>query len=83
MIRGLSSFIYFKILGWKLIGDFSDQTIKKCVIIVVPHTSWHDFYIGLLIRKIAGVKISFMNISALLNQFVLHESSAGTVRVHF
>lgn len=60
MIRRLSSFIYYKILGWKLIGDFSAETIKKCIVIVVPHTSWHDFYIGLLVRKIAGVKISFM-----------------------
>jgi len=43
-----------------MIGDFESETIKKCVIIAVPHTSWHDFYMGLLIRKIAGVKISFM-----------------------
>ncbi len=43
-----------------MIGDFGGDTIKKCVIIAVPHTSWHDFYIGLLIRKISGVKISFM-----------------------
>ncbi|OED48139.1 acyltransferase [Flavobacteriaceae bacterium (ex Bugula neritina AB1)] len=59
-MRGLSSFIYHKVLRWKMIGDFNEDAIKKCVIIVVPHTSWHDFYIGLLIRKIANIKIRFM-----------------------
>ncbi len=59
-MRKLSSFIYYKILKWKIIGDFSIDTVKKCVIIVVPHTSWHDFYIGLLIRQILRLKISFL-----------------------
>ncbi|TSE05759.1 acyltransferase [Aquimarina algiphila] len=59
-MRRLSSFIYYKIMGWKYIGDFSADTIKKCIVIVVPHTSWHDFYIGLLIRQLAGIKISFL-----------------------
>jgi len=43
-----------------MIGDFSDKTVKKCVIVAVPHTSWHDFYIGLLIRQLANIKISFV-----------------------
>ncbi|WP_299223261.1 1-acyl-sn-glycerol-3-phosphate acyltransferase [uncultured Aquimarina sp.] len=59
-MRKLSSFIFHKIMGWKMIGDFDGDNIKKCVVIAVPHTSWHDFYIGLLIRQVAGVKISFM-----------------------
>ncbi|WP_378175150.1 1-acyl-sn-glycerol-3-phosphate acyltransferase [Aquimarina sp. SS2-1] len=59
-MRKFSSFIFHKIMGWKMIGDFDEGNIKKCVVIVVPHTSWHDFYIGLLVRQIAGVKISFM-----------------------
>ncbi len=56
----ISSFIYHKILGWKIVGDFKAETIKKCVVIVVPHTSWHDFYIGLLIRRLVKLKISFL-----------------------
>ncbi|AXT55556.1 1-acyl-sn-glycerol-3-phosphate acyltransferase [Aquimarina sp. MMG015] len=56
----LASFIFYKIMRWKMIGDFSSDTIKKCVVIAVPHTSWHDFYLGLLIRKVNRVKISFM-----------------------
>ncbi len=54
----LAKFIYFKILGWKVLGNtnFSKDTVKKSIIIAVPHTSWHDFYIGVLLRKIADVK---------------------------
>ncbi|GAA4271912.1 1-acyl-sn-glycerol-3-phosphate acyltransferase [Aquimarina gracilis] len=59
-MKRISSFIYHKILGWKLVGDFKGEEIKKCVIIVVPHTSWHDFYIGLLIRQLVSLKISFL-----------------------
>lgn len=43
-----------------MIGDFDKENIKKCVVIAVPHTSWHDFYIGLLIRQVGDIKISFM-----------------------
>ena len=61
-MRWLAKFIYFKLLGWKLVGNttFSQDSIKKSVIIAVPHTSWHDFYIGMLIRKISGVKTNFV-----------------------
>ncbi len=43
-----------------MVGNFSQDTVKKCIVVAVPHTSWHDFYIGLLIRQVAGVKISFI-----------------------
>lgn len=58
----LAKFIYFKLLGWKITGNtnFSKDTIKKAVIIALPHTSWHDFYIGLLLRKITRVKTNFV-----------------------
>ena len=61
-MRWLAKFIYFKLMGWKIVGNttFSKDTIKKSVIIAVPHTSWHDFYIGILIRKIIGVKTNFV-----------------------
>ena len=61
-MRWLAKFIYFKLLGWKLVGNvtFSKESVKKAVIIAVPHTSWHDFYIGILIRKIIGVKTNFI-----------------------
>ncbi len=61
-MRRLAKLIYFKLLGWKLVGNisFSKETIKKAVIIAVPHTSWHDFYMGLLLRKIIGIKVNFV-----------------------
>ena len=34
--------------------------MKKVVIIAVPHTSWHDFYIGLLLRKIINIRVNFI-----------------------
>lgn len=58
-MRWLAKFIFHKILGWKIAGQLSPE-IKKCVIIVVPHTSWHDFYIGALVRKIISVPINFI-----------------------
>ncbi len=46
-------------MGWKING-FLDSEIKKCVLIVVPHTSWHDFYIGLLARGIIDLEINYV-----------------------
>jgi len=57
---GLFKFIYEKVLGWKAIGDFSKEEIKKCIVIAVPHTSWHDFYMGVLLRSALSVKIGFI-----------------------
>lgn len=61
-MRWLAKFIYFKLLGWNITGNtnFSKDTVKKAVIIALPHTSWHDFYIGLLLRKITNVKTNFV-----------------------
>jgi 1-acyl-sn-glycerol-3-phosphate acyltransferase len=61
-MKWLAQFIYFKILGWKIKGNtnFSKDLVKKAVIIAVPHTSWHDFFIGLYLRKITGVKTNFV-----------------------
>ena len=42
-----------------MIGNLYPE-VKKAVIIVVPHTSWHDFYIGVLVRGISGLQINFV-----------------------
>ncbi len=54
----LAKFIYFKIMGWKLIGSF--PKVDKCVVIVVPHTSWVDFFLGLLVRRVLNEEINFI-----------------------
>ena len=61
-MRRLAKFIYFKLLGWKVVGNtsMSKDVIKKAVLIAVPHTSWHDFYIGLLLRQVVGIKANFI-----------------------
>ena len=61
MKKQLYSFIFYKILGWKLIGNFPSE-IKKCVVIVIPHTSNLDFFIALLVRGILGIKINFVGL---------------------
>lgn len=55
----MASFVFHKIFGWKVEGSLSPE-IKKSVIIVLPHTSWHDFYIGALVRKVIGIPIHFV-----------------------
>tara|TARA_R110002050_G_scaffold83416_2_gene178433 strand:+ start:3270 stop:3818 length:549 start_codon:yes stop_codon:yes gene_type:complete len=61
-MQWLAKFIYFKILGWKVVGntDFSKDYTKKAVIITAPHTSWHDFYIGVLLRSVLHLKTNFV-----------------------
>jgi 1-acyl-sn-glycerol-3-phosphate acyltransferase len=55
----LAKFIFFRLLGWTITGQFSPSVLKT-VVAVVPHTSWHDFYIGVLTRKIIKVDINFV-----------------------
>lgn len=52
--------LYYKVLGWKVQGDFSPDEVKKCIVIAVPHTSWHDFYMGILLRSVLSTKIGFI-----------------------
>ncbi|NJB70429.1 1-acyl-sn-glycerol-3-phosphate acyltransferase [Saonia flava] len=54
----LAKFIYFKVLGWKLIGGF--PKVDKCVVIVAPHTHWYDFFLGVLVRKVINEEINFI-----------------------
>ena len=61
-MRKLAIFLYFKVFGWKIVGNknFSKDTIKKAIIIAAPHTSFYDFFVGICLRKIANVKTNFI-----------------------
>lgn len=59
MKRKLYQFLFFRIFGWKITGRI-DDAIKKCVIIVIPHTSWYDFYVGVLTRGILEQEMNFV-----------------------
>ena len=67
MFRVISKFIYFKLLGWKISGFKDFNSVKKAVIIAVPHTSWHDFYIGVLLRSVINIKANFIGKKSLFN----------------
>lgn len=58
-MQALAKFIYFKILGWNLVGEFPGH-LDKFVIIVVPHTSWVDFFLGLLIRRVWNEEVNYI-----------------------
>ena len=50
MIRSLNKFIFLNLLGWEVTGVVPDD--KKIVAIVAPHTSWHDFFVGVFTRSV-------------------------------
>lgn len=59
MKKRLYEFIFFRLMGWKIIGSF-DEKIKKSVLAVMPHTSNFDFFIGLFVRGIANQEMNFV-----------------------
>ncbi len=54
----LAKFIYFRLMRWKMNGSFPD--IDKCVVIVIPHTHWLDFPLGLVVRKVVNKEINYI-----------------------
>ncbi|MCX2743970.1 1-acyl-sn-glycerol-3-phosphate acyltransferase [Mangrovivirga sp. M17] len=59
MIKRLYKFIFFNILGWKVKGSF-DKNIKQGLIVVGPHTSNSDFFIGVMTRRILDLNAHFV-----------------------
>ena len=58
MFRFLSKKIYYNLMNWKIVGSFPSES--KYIVAVVPHTSWIDIFVGLLVRSISGESISFI-----------------------
>ena len=65
MLRFLSKNIYFNIMNWTMVGTF--PSIPKYIVAVVPHTSWLDIFVGLLVRSISGESINFVGKKELFN----------------
>ena len=63
----ISKFIYHNLLGWKATGFKNFDSVKKAVLIAAPHTSWHDFYIGVLLRSALKLEAHFVGKEALFN----------------
>jgi len=51
--------IFFRLMRWEIVGKMNPN-IEKSVMIVVPHTSWHDFYIGLFARGIIDLEMNYV-----------------------
>ena len=60
-VRMISKFIFHKVLGWKLVGDFP-RDLKKYVVIAAPHTSWKVNSLKLikLNQNLSMVKVNTM-----------------------
>ena len=63
MSSKIASFLFHSLMGWKLLGSFPKR--NKYVVIVVPHTHWMDFIIGILVRAIVNEKINYVAKKAL------------------
>lgn len=58
MLKLISKIVLW-ICGWKIVGNIPDD-IRKCVIIVAPHTSNLDFIVGRLAYYILDVNVKFL-----------------------
>jgi len=67
MGRFFSKLIFIHVLGWKLEGVF--PSFPKYIVAVFPHTSWIDFFIGILVRSVSGESINFVGKKELFTPF--------------
>ena len=68
MKKLLYEFVFFKLLGWKIQGTINPE-IKQCVMMVLPHTSWHDFYVGGFSRGILQLDMNYIAKKELFDSF--------------
>ena len=59
MKKQIYKWIFFRLMGWKIVGTI-DEDVKKCVMMVMPHTSAHDFYLGIFTRGITGLEMNWV-----------------------
>lgn len=50
---------FMRLLGWKIIGA-PPRDLKKYLIVVAPHTSNWDFFLGLAVRSIQRIPANFL-----------------------
>jgi len=59
MKRAIYKFLFTKVLGWMVAGEYPYEH-SKFLITVAPHTSFHDFPIGICFRNWYNVQINFI-----------------------
>lgn len=80
-MKRISKFIFNKILGWRIKGDF--PVLSKCVIAVAPHTSNWDFPICKLAYSSIGRTANFLiKAEWFIFPFSLFFKSLGGIPVH-
>jgi 1-acyl-sn-glycerol-3-phosphate acyltransferase len=65
MIKTLAKFFLNKVIRWRFVGSFPED--EKYIIAVVPHSSYFDLIIAVLIRTYSGIKIKFIGKKELFN----------------
>ncbi|PKA99554.1 1-acyl-sn-glycerol-3-phosphate acyltransferase [Flavobacteriaceae bacterium MAR_2009_75] len=63
-MQKLAHLIFNNVLGWKMVGEFPAH-LNKFVIAVVPHTSYADFFLGVLVRAVWSEPINWIGKSSL------------------
>jgi len=58
-MKYLSRFIFNKLMGWKIVGEYP-KDLKKFIIIGAPHTTNMDFVLGALMKFSLGLPINFI-----------------------
>jgi len=59
MRQKLYQFIFLRLLGWKITGTIHAE-VKKCVLMVMPHTCNFDFFLGIFTRGIINLEMNFV-----------------------
>lgn len=67
MISTLAKFIFLRLMGWSIEGDFPQ--LKKFILVVFPHTRGMDFIVGVLTRAVLNEKINYIGKKELFNPF--------------
>jgi 1-acyl-sn-glycerol-3-phosphate acyltransferase len=57
-MKYIAQFIFW-IWGWKIMGEIPND-VKKCIVVMAPHTSMWDFVLGRLGWYILGRKVKFL-----------------------
>ena len=64
-MRALHSFLFRTLAGWR-IEDQRPPGLDRYIVVVAPHTSNWDFFVGLAVRKLAGMGgVKYLAISSL------------------
>lgn len=58
MIRKLSAFLLYRVLGWKC--NVTEPMVKKGIIALAPHTTNFDFILGILYSRAERIKSNFL-----------------------